>query len=121
EHAHRRHGRGDDRLPGASRAELQGPVGVDPGMSLEWALGDVHDVVSSEIPDRVMLVHGGERRTFREVNDRARALASFLTGRGFGAFRERGGLERWEAGQDRIAILAHNTPEHVEALLGCWK
>jgi len=90
-------------------------------MSLEWALGDVHDVVSSEIPDRVMLVHGGERRTFREVNDRARALASFLTGRGFGAFRERGGLERWEAGQDRIAILAYNTPEHVEALLGCWK
>ncbi len=90
-------------------------------MSLEWALGDVHDVVSSEIPDRVMLVHGGERRTYREVNDRANALASFLTGRGFGASRERDALERWEAGQDRIAILAYNTPDHVEALLGCWK
>ena len=62
-------------------------------MSLEWALGDVHDVVSAEIPDRVMLVHGEERRTYRQVNDRARALASFLTGRGFGAFRERDELE----------------------------
>jgi hypothetical protein len=28
-------------------------------MTREWTLGDVHDVVSSEIPERVMLVHGG--------------------------------------------------------------
>ena len=90
-------------------------------MSREWALGDVQDVVSSEIPERVMLVHGRERRTFGTVNDRARALASFLAGRGFGASRERDELDRWEAGQDRIAILAYNTLEHVEALFGCWK
>jgi acyl-CoA synthetase (AMP-forming)/AMP-acid ligase II len=90
-------------------------------MSLEWALGEVHDVVTAEVPDRVMLVHGGQRRTYREVGERSRALASFLVDRGFGAFRERDGLARWEAGQDRVAILAYNTPEHVETLLGCWK
>jgi 3-oxocholest-4-en-26-oate---CoA ligase len=90
-------------------------------MSREWTLGDVHDVVSSEIPDRVMIVHRDDRRTYREVRERAEALASFLTARGFGAFRERGDLARWEAGQDRVAILAYNIPEHVETLLGCWR
>src|SRR4051812_9383138 len=68
-----------------------------------------------------MIVHGATRRTYCEVNDRAAALAGFLCGRGFGAFRERRDLARWEAGQDRIAVLAYNTPEHVESLLGSWK
>ncbi len=90
-------------------------------MSREWALGDVHEVVAAAVPDRVMIVHGDERRTYREVDERSRALAAFLADRGFGAYRERHDLQRWEAGQDRVAVLAYNTPEHVETLLGCWK
>ena len=90
-------------------------------MTLEWALGDVHDVVSATVPDRTMIVQGDRRRTYGEVNARARALAGFLADRGFGCLRERGELARWEAGQDRVAVLAYNTPEHVESLLGCWK
>src|SRR5450432_2219373 len=90
-------------------------------MPTEWALGDVHDVVSAAIPDRVMLVHGAQRRTYREVNDRSRALARYLVDRGLGVHRERADLARWEAGQDRVAVLAYNTPEHIESLIGCWK
>ena len=43
----------------------------------EWALGDVHDVVSATIPDRVMIVHGAQRLSYGEVRDRSRALAAF--------------------------------------------
>jgi len=87
----------------------------------EWALGHVHDVVSSAIPERHMIVRGDDRRTYREIADRSRAMGAFLTSRHFGAYHDRGDLARWECGQDRIALLMHNTPEHVETILACWK
>jgi fatty-acyl-CoA synthase len=90
-------------------------------MTREWSLADVHDVVTSAIPEREMIVWGDDRRTFREIAERSRALASFLRSRRFGAFRERGDLARWECGQDRVALLMYNRPEHVESILGCWK
>ena len=30
-------------------------------------------------------------------------------------------LENWECGQDRVVVLMHNRPEHVESILGCWR
>ncbi|MFA5885544.1 MAG: AMP-binding protein [Acidimicrobiia bacterium] len=90
-------------------------------MAREWSLGDVHEVVASAIPERDMIVWGDHRRTFGEVAARSRALARFLRGRELGACRDRASLERWECGQDRVAVLGHNTPEHVEAILACWK
>ena len=90
-------------------------------MTREWSLADVHDVVTSAIPERDMIVWGDDRRTFGEIAERSRALAAFLRSRQFGAFRERGELARWECGQDRVALLMYNRPEHVEAILGCWK
>ena len=89
--------------------------------SREWALDDVHEIVSAAIPERDMIVHGRQRRTYGEVAARSRALAAFLASRGLGAFRDRAELARWESGQDHVAVLAHNTPEHVESVLGCWK
>ena len=87
----------------------------------EWSLGEVNEVVSSAIPERVMVVSRGVRRTYGEVRDRTRALASYFGARGLGVHRERGDLERWECGQDRVAVLMHNRVEHLETLLGCWK
>ncbi len=87
----------------------------------EWSLAEVHDIVSATIPDREMIVWGDVRRTYGEIRERSGAVAGFLHGRGFGAHRERAELQPWECGQDRIAVLAHNCPEHVEAILGCWK
>ena len=34
---------------------------------------------------------------------------------------ERAELENWECGQDRVAVLMHNRPEHVESILACWR
>ena len=90
-------------------------------MQREWALSDVHDIVSAAIPDRDMIVWGGRRRTYAEVAARTGALARFIRGRHLGVHRERADLERWECGQDRVGLLMHNLPEHVEAIVACWK
>jgi fatty-acyl-CoA synthase len=87
----------------------------------EWSLAEVHDIVRDAIPDREMVVWGDVRRTHRQIGERSDALAAFLRSRGFGAFRERADLAPWECGQDRVAVLLHNRPEHLEAILGCWK
>jgi 3-oxocholest-4-en-26-oate---CoA ligase len=90
-------------------------------MTREWSLPDVHDVVTAAIPERDMIVWGDDRRSYRAIAERSRALAAFLHGRQLGAFRDRDDLARWECGQDRVALLMYNRPEHVESILGCWK
>jgi fatty-acyl-CoA synthase len=87
----------------------------------EWSLTRVFDVVGSTIPDRDMVVWGDVRRTFGDALRRADALAAHLRAQGLGAHRERAELENWECGQDRVAVLMHNRPEHVETILGCWR
>ncbi|HEY8060436.1 MAG TPA: AMP-binding protein, partial [Acidimicrobiales bacterium] len=87
----------------------------------EWALAAVHDVVAEAVPDREMLVCGDVRRTFAEVRDRSRGLASFLLGHGIGLRQERSELERWESGQDAVALILHNGTEYIEAQLGAYR
>jgi fatty-acyl-CoA synthase len=87
----------------------------------EWSLTRVFDVVGSAIPDHEMIVWGDVRRTFGAALGRADALAAHLHECGLGIHRERAELENWECGQDRVAVLMHNRPEHVEAILGCWR
>jgi fatty-acyl-CoA synthase len=86
-----------------------------------WSLTGVFDVVGSTIPDREMVVWGDVRRTFGDALARADALGAFLRERGLGIRRERAELENWECGQDRVAVLMHNRPEHVETILACWR
>ena len=90
-------------------------------MPREWSLSEVHDIVSSAIPERVMIVWRDRRLTFGEIAGRSGALARSLVAQHLGVHRERGELARWECGQDRVALLMHNTPEHVESILACWK
>jgi fatty-acyl-CoA synthase len=90
-------------------------------VSNERSLTRVFDVVGSEIPERDMIVWGDVHRTYGEALRRADALASHLHAKGLGLHRERADLERWESGQDRVAVLMHNRPEHVETILGCWR
>jgi fatty-acyl-CoA synthase len=87
----------------------------------DWSLTGVFDVVGSTIPDREMVVWGDVRRTFGDALARADALGAFLRERGLGIRRERAELENWECGQDRVAVLMHNRPEHVETILACWR
>jgi fatty-acyl-CoA synthase len=87
----------------------------------EWSLVAVNDVVTEAVPDRDMIVCGSVRRTYAAVSERTRAIASFLGARGIGVRRERAELERWESGQDAVALVLHNGPEYVEAMYGAYR
>jgi fatty-acyl-CoA synthase len=89
--------------------------------SSEWSLPAVHDVVAAAVPDREMVVWNDTRRTYGEARDRTRGLAAFLTSHGLGLHRERDELERWECGQDRVALVLRNCPEYLEAMLGSYR
>jgi fatty-acyl-CoA synthase len=91
------------------------------GAVADWSLAAVLDVVTDAVPDREMLVWGSTRRTFAEVALRSRGLAAFLRDRGLGAHRERAELARWECGQDPVALVLHNRPEYLEAMVGCYR
>ncbi len=67
-----------------------------------------------------MTVCGSRRTTFAQGADRTGRLADFLAGRGLGAHTERGELNRWECGQDRVALLMHNDL-YPEMVIGCLK
>jgi 3-oxocholest-4-en-26-oate---CoA ligase len=87
----------------------------------EWALAAVHDVVAATVPDREMLVCGPVRRTHREVAERTKSIAAWLGAHDIGAHRERHELERWENGQDAVALVLHNCAEYLEAMIGAYR
>ena len=86
----------------------------------EWTIGAVLDVIAEVIPDRLITACGDRRSTFAETADRTRRLANFLADRGFGAHRERAGLQNWECGQDRVALVMHNDL-YTDMVIGCLK
>ena len=82
----------------------------------------VFDVVGAAIPERDMVVWGDVRRTFGDALDAGRRCSPrTCAAEGLGLHRERADLQPWECGQDRVAVLMHNRPEHVETILGCWR
>ena len=86
----------------------------------EWTIGAVLDAIAEVAPDRLMTVCGDRRTTFAESVDRTRRLANYLIGRGFGVHRERATLERWECGQDRVALIMYNDL-YPDMVIGCLK
>ncbi|WP_167097685.1 acyl-CoA synthetase [Mycobacterium sp. DL592] len=86
----------------------------------EWTIGAVLDAVAEAVPDRPMTVCGERVTTYAEASDRTRRLANFLIAQGLGAHCERGDLENWECGQDRVALVMHND-RYPEAVIGCLK
>ena len=86
----------------------------------EWTIGDVLDAIAEVIPERVMTVCADRRTSYGDMALRTRRFANFLADHGFGAHGEREGLQNWECGQDRIALLMYND-RYPEAVLGCLK
>ena len=86
----------------------------------EWTVGAVFDAIADVIPDRTMTVCGDRRSTFAESARRTTRLANFLNANGFGAHRERDTLNRWECGQDRVALIMYNDL-YPDAVIGCLK
>ncbi|HYT40165.1 MAG TPA: long-chain fatty acid--CoA ligase [Acidimicrobiia bacterium] len=74
-------------------------------------LGEILAASARAYPDRVALVwhDGAERRTYREVDDRASALAAGL-------------VEDLKVQPgDRVAVMMSNSPELLETLFAVWK
>ncbi|MFI5717748.1 AMP-binding protein [Nocardia sp. NPDC051750] len=84
----------------------------------EWTIGQVLDAVASAVPDRLMTICGDRRRTFAESAERARRLAGNLADRGLGMHTPRDELDRWECGQDRVALVMRND-QYLEVMIGC--
>lgn len=86
----------------------------------EWSIGAVFDVVAAAVPDRTMTVCGDRRSTFGESALRIRRFANFIAARGFGEHTPRHRRDRWECGQDRVALLMRNDL-YLDVLIGCMK
>ncbi|MET7772607.1 AMP-binding protein [Nocardia sp. NPDC005366] len=86
----------------------------------EWTIGAVFDEIAAAVPDRTMTICGTRRRTFGESALRTRRFANFLAERGFGERTPRERLQRWECGQDRVALLMRND-QYLDVMLGCVK
>lgn len=86
----------------------------------EWTIGAVLDAIADVIPDRLMTVCADRRSTFGESALRTSRLANFLSSKGFGVHRPRETLNRWECGQDRVALIMYNDL-YPDMVIGCLK
>ncbi len=77
-------------------------------MARTFNLADLFEEVVDAAPERVAVVAGHKRRTYRELDDNANRLANHLVSVGVG----RG---------DHVAIHAMNCAEWVEAFFACFK
>jgi 3-oxocholest-4-en-26-oate---CoA ligase len=86
----------------------------------EWTIGAVVDAIADVIPDRLMTVCGNRRSTFAESASRTNRLANYFSHKGFGVYAARETLERWECGQDRVALIMYNDL-YADMVIGCLK
>ncbi|MCZ6784429.1 MAG: AMP-binding protein, partial [Proteobacteria bacterium] len=69
-----------------------------------YQIADLFEAVADAIPDQVALVCGGERLTYRELDERATRLADFFRSRGLG-------------GGDHIGTYLYNGVEYVTTMI----
>jgi fatty-acyl-CoA synthase len=74
----------------------------------QFNLADLFEVVADTVPDRLALVAGTTRLTYRELDQRANRFAHYLGEQGVGVGAH-------------IGILAHNCAEWAEAMIGSYK
>ena len=84
-------------------------------------LGAVSEAIAAAFPDQEAIVFRDRRITFGQLNDRTRRLANYLVSRGLGVRTPRSALERWESGQDQLALYLFNGNEYLEGMLGGYK
>ncbi|NVI88560.1 acyl-CoA synthetase [Actinomadura sp. BRA 177] len=77
-------------------------------MARSYNLADLIEILAAAGPDRPALVAGDERRTYRQLSERASRVGHHLADAGV-----RPG--------EHVAILAYNRAEWIEAMLGVFK
>ncbi len=87
----------------------------------QFTVPAVAKAVATAIPDRELLIQGGNRYSYAQAIERSNRLAAYLHSRGLGCHTERSALAGHEVGQDLLGIYAYNGNEFVEALLGAFQ
>jgi fatty-acyl-CoA synthase len=88
---------------------------------VQFNLAKAFDTLVEPLADREAIVWRDRRLTFADVADRSQRLAAYLHGRGLTVRRERPELERWESGQDHVALALYNGNEYLEGMLGAYR
>jgi fatty-acyl-CoA synthase len=86
-----------------------------------FALGTINEAIADAIPDHEAIVSSTQRLTWRDLQLRTRRLANLMLSVGLGCHRERDTLQRWESGQDHVALYLYNGNEYLEGMLGAYK
>ena len=73
-----------------------------------WNLADLWELTTDQYPDREALVVGEQRVSYRQIEERANALAHVLTDAGVGP-------------GDHVACYLQNCAEYVETMLAAFK
>ncbi len=73
-----------------------------------WNFADMWEVVADDLPDALCLIHGDDRRTWREVDRRADGVAQHL-------------LDSGLARQQAVAQYLYNCPEYLESMFAAFK
>ena len=75
---------------------------------MEFNLADLFEAMADAVPDRVAVVTGDHRLTYRELDERATRCAHALVGLGVGV-------------NDHVGLYLRSCPEFLESMLGCFK
>jgi 3-oxocholest-4-en-26-oate---CoA ligase len=97
------------------------PAPTSPETTVQFNLAKAFDTLVEPLADREAIVWRDRRLTFADVADRSKRLAAYLHGRGLTVRRERPELERWESGQDHVALALYNGNEYLEGMLGAYR
>ena len=88
---------------------------------MDFNLADVYEAVAAAIPDNDAIIWGDRRWSYRQLDERANAVANVLHDAGHGAHGSREGLGGHESHQDHLAIYLYNGNEYLESMLGAFK
>src|SRR3546814_11604907 len=85
---------------------------------MEFNLADVYEAVAAALPDTDAVIWGDRCWTYRQLDERANALANVLHDAGHGAHRSREGLGGPETHQDHLALYLYNGTHYLDSMTG---
>ncbi len=96
---------------------------IDPQATVAtmFNIAAVNEAIAAAFPDKEAIVFRDRRITFGQFNERTRRLANYLISRGLGIHKPRSALNRWESGQDQLALYLFNGNEYLEGMIGAYK
>jgi 3-oxocholest-4-en-26-oate---CoA ligase len=75
---------------------------------MKWHFADLFETVAALVPEKIALINGETRRTWREYEDRAARIACAFAATGLGA-------------DSKIGLYGYNSNEYLEAQFGIFK